>query len=71
MFTRCQRRASLLIFFVQKLGMRPGIVFDENLGETFLAEERNVLWRERDTAFVRVDFSRNSHPQGRVGNTLR
>lgn len=51
--------------------MRPSIVFDENLSETFLAEERNILWRERDTAFVRVYFSWNSHSQGRVGNTLR
>lgn len=63
-FTRCECRTGLLVIFIQKLGVRPGIVFDEHLRETFLAQEGDVLWCEGDAAFVWVDFSRNSHPQG-------
>lgn len=70
-FARRERGAGLLVIFVQKLGVRPGVVFDEHLRETFLAEEGDVLWRERDAAFVREDFSRNSHPQGRVWDALK
>ena len=46
-------------------------MFDEYLCEAFLAEESNVLWGKRDAAFVRIQFSRNTHSQRRVGSTLK
>ena len=69
--TRCERRTGLLVVFIQKLRMRPSIVFDEHLSKAFLAKERDVLWREGDATFVWEDFSWNSDPQGRVGNALK
>ena len=60
-FARRERGAGPFVVFIQKLGMCPGVVFDEHLCETFLAEEGHVLWCERDAAFVRKDFSRNSY----------
>ena len=70
-FARLECGTGLLVLFIQKLGMCPGVVFDEHLCETFLAKEGHILWCERDAAFVREDFSRNSHPQGRVWDALK
>ena len=68
-FARCKCRARFLVILVQKLCVRPGVVFNEHLCETFLAEESNVLWSERDAAFIRIQFSWDTHSQRRVGNT--
>ena len=70
LITRRERRTSLLVVFIQKLRVLPCIAFDEHLSEAFLAKEGDVLWCEGDAVFVWEDFSRNSHPQGRVGGAL-
>ena len=70
-FARRKRGARFLVILVQKLCVRPGVVFDEHLCEAFLAEKSNVLWGECDAAFVRIQFSRNTHSQRRVGSTWK
>lgn len=68
--TRCERRTSLLVVFIQELCMHPGIVFDEHLSKALLAKEGDILWREGDATFVWENFSRDSNSQGREGDTL-
>jgi hypothetical protein len=50
--------------------MRPGIVFDEHLGEAFLAKEGDILWCEGDATFLWENFSWNSDSQGREWDAL-
>ena len=69
--TRRERRTGLLVVFVQELCMRSGIAFDKYLSKAFLAKEGNILWRKGDAAFVWENLSRNSNPQGRVGDALK
>jgi hypothetical protein len=69
--TRYERRTSLLVVFIPKLCMHPGIVFDEHLSKAFLAKEGDILRCEGDATFVWEYFSRDANSQGRERDSLK
>ena len=66
LITRRERCAGFLVVFIQKLCIRPGIAFDQNLSEAFFAKESDVLRCKGDATFIWENFSGHSYPQGRV-----